>query len=190
MAQRAEQSRAVEKRESILRAATEILLAEGLREVTHRQVAARAGVPVGSIGYYYASREKLLMTCLTRMAEHRAIIAAEQLEQASPDDGDVLVARRLVDSLTAGRTQDLPGLIGVLIDGLREPGELPALMIELYAESMVSAEKILDASGVSRDAMDGILDTLMGTILRSRLETHDTHPSVVEAAAMVIARHR
>lgn len=190
MTQRAEQSRAIEKREAILKAAIEILLTEGLREVTHRQVATRAGVPVGSIGYYYSSREKLLMTCLSRIGERRAVTAAQQLDQASPADSDVVVARRVVDGLTAGEVQDLPGLIGALIDGLREPGDLPALVTELYEDSVVEAEKILEASGVGRDAADEILDTVMGSIMRSRLEVNDTHPSVVDAVSTVIARHR
>lgn len=68
---RSEQARAIEKRAAILHAATELLLNEGLRGVTHRQVAAEAKVPVGSIGYYYSTREKLVVTCLDQLFESR-----------------------------------------------------------------------------------------------------------------------
>ena len=51
MASRGEQARAVEKRSAILDAAIRLLLTEGMKGVTHRQVAAAASVPVGSIGY-------------------------------------------------------------------------------------------------------------------------------------------
>ena len=57
VASRSEQARAVEKRSAILDAAIDLLLTEGLRGLTHRQVAAAAAVPVGSIGYYYSTRD-------------------------------------------------------------------------------------------------------------------------------------
>ena len=66
---RSEQARAIEKRAAILHAATELLLNEGLRGVTHRQVAAEAKVPVGSIGYYYSTREKLVVLSLIHISE-------------------------------------------------------------------------------------------------------------------------
>lgn len=190
MAQRAEQSRAIQKREVILRAAIEILLNEGLREVTHRQVAARAGVPVGSIGYYYVSREKLLETCFTELAKVRTMIAEEQLGLATSTDSDDLVAWRLVESLTLGSRKDLPGLIGALIDGLREPGTLSGLVTELYADSVVEAEKILKASNVALDAVNEVVDAVVGSVIRAQLEKDEQHPSIVETVAAVIARHR
>ena len=58
-----QQQRARTKRDAIHEATVRLLLAEGMRAVTHRQVAAIADVPVGSIGYYFDSREKLIMTC-------------------------------------------------------------------------------------------------------------------------------
>ncbi len=49
-----------ERREVILEAAIRIIGAGGPDAITHRAVAARAGVPLGSVTYYFDSREALL----------------------------------------------------------------------------------------------------------------------------------
>lgn len=48
------------KRRSILDAALRVVAAGGVEAVTHRRVAAEAGVPLGSTTYYFASRDDLL----------------------------------------------------------------------------------------------------------------------------------
>lgn len=48
------------KRRSILDAALRVVASGGAEAVTHRRVAAEAGVPLGSTTYYFASRDDLL----------------------------------------------------------------------------------------------------------------------------------
>lgn len=48
------------KRRSILDAALRVVASGGAEAVTHRRVAAEAGVPLGSTTYYFASRDELL----------------------------------------------------------------------------------------------------------------------------------
>jgi DNA-binding transcriptional regulator YbjK len=48
------------RRRSILDAALRVVAAGGVEAVTHRRVAAKAGVPLGSTTYYFASRDDLL----------------------------------------------------------------------------------------------------------------------------------
>ena len=74
------QARAVERRADILAAACELLAHGGTAAVTHRQVAERAGVPNGSIRYYFATRDALLTACVEdiesrRDAEARRVLA-------------------------------------------------------------------------------------------------------------------
>ncbi len=55
-----EKSQAGDRREVVLEAAVRIIGAGGPDAITHRAVAARAGVPLGSVSYYFNSREELV----------------------------------------------------------------------------------------------------------------------------------
>jgi|SRR5579884_2075156 len=48
------------RRERLARAALEVVAREGVDKLTHRAVAAAAGVPLGSTTYHFASREELI----------------------------------------------------------------------------------------------------------------------------------
>ena len=65
------QARAVERRADILAAACELLARGGTAAVTHRQVAEKAGVPNGSIRYYFATRDALLTACVEDIESRR-----------------------------------------------------------------------------------------------------------------------
>ena len=58
-----------ERRDRIRGAACELLLADGFDAVTHRKVAARAGVALGSVGYYFGGRDELLVAAIEALAE-------------------------------------------------------------------------------------------------------------------------
>ena len=53
------------RRRQILEAAAEIVGREGIGAVTHRAIAAEAGVPLAATTYYFASKEALLEEALT-----------------------------------------------------------------------------------------------------------------------------
>ncbi len=57
---RAATSAAEGRRREILAAAISVIAAGGADAVTHRRVAAEAGVPLGSLTYYFESREELI----------------------------------------------------------------------------------------------------------------------------------
>ncbi|MFK0222862.1 TetR/AcrR family transcriptional regulator [Streptomyces vinaceus] len=59
-------AQSADRRLTILDAAERVVAARGLEGLTHRAVAAEAGVPLGAITYYFHSREQLLGTVLTR----------------------------------------------------------------------------------------------------------------------------
>ena len=53
-----------ERREAILRATLRVIGAHGADAVTHRAVAAEAGVPLSATTYYFGSKEQLLQQSL------------------------------------------------------------------------------------------------------------------------------
>ncbi len=54
------QARGVARRDAIVRAAADLILREGPAAVTHRAVAARAGVPLASTTYYFTGLDDLI----------------------------------------------------------------------------------------------------------------------------------
>lgn len=148
MVRSTEQARAVSKRKAILDAASRLMVAEGLRRVTHRQVAAEAGVPVGSIGYYYSSREKLIAACFDDAHRRRLDVATRRTEEASPDSGTEEVAEAILDIVTAGRPYALGGLIFAVVDASREQREAGASQVKDQAtETMELVDIYLARSG-------------------------------------------
>ena len=74
-----------DRRTAILDAALHVIGTRGLRDATHRAVEAQAGVPHGSVTYYFGSRDGLLAAAVERMRqldEGRVAALAQQLVMA------------------------------------------------------------------------------------------------------------
>ena len=124
VASRSEQVRAVEKRSAILDAAIDLLLAEGLKGLTHRQVAAAASVPVGSIGYYYSTRDKLVATCFEQLVQGR-LETMERAKGAGVELSDpVQLAESVVDVVACGQTTRASAVVAAFIEAQRETGKV------------------------------------------------------------------
>lgn len=80
-------------RERSLRAAIELLAAEGIRGLTHRRVDERAGLPEGSTSNAFRTREALLVGVTTHMVATELPAVTRQLMAGSLGDlADSLVA--------------------------------------------------------------------------------------------------
>jgi len=71
------------RRHEILSAAIQIAGEQGIGAITHRAVADRAGIPLGSTTYYFASKEELIEDAL-RLAIEREI---ERIDQRAEELG-------------------------------------------------------------------------------------------------------
>lgn len=58
-----------QRKDKIARAALDLLAEGGLRAVTHRTIAARAGVPLGSVTYYYATLDDVFVAAFELMQQ-------------------------------------------------------------------------------------------------------------------------
>ena len=102
MATRAEPT--ADRRTAILDAALHVIGTRGLREATHRAVEAQAGVPHGSVTYYFGSRDGLLAAAVERMREldeGRVAAMAQQLVMAFATSG----VETAIDSVAEGAAQ-------------------------------------------------------------------------------------
>lgn len=123
------------RRRAIVQAAIELVAEAGLGNVTHRQIASRAGVPLGSTTYYFPSLDDLMVTAL-REATDWCVAELDawrtELQAGSPPVETIvgLVERYLDDRshalveyelyLAAARTPELRPFARVWIDGMRD----------------------------------------------------------------------
>jgi len=80
-----------ERRSRIATAAIEVVAQRGIDGLTHRAVAAAAGVPLGSTTYHFATLDDLLEVALELAAE-KNVHALKEWEQALAPDADFAAA--------------------------------------------------------------------------------------------------
>lgn len=109
-----------DRRATILDATLRLIAAEGVDAVTHRRVAAAAGVPLGSTTYYFASREHLLREAFRRyLAQVQAQLAR--------------TGKAFHDAPTVA------GLVDHLVETTRRGFEDEALMLAEYELTLFAA---------------------------------------------------
>lgn len=178
VAQRAEQSRAVAKRLAILQAATELLYSEGLRGVTHRNVAAQAGVPVGSIGYYYSNRERLLAICFQGIAERRREFLDRELAGGAVSSDPAQLAELIVRVVAGGEIDHVAGLVTATVDVQHESSELVSEISAHWRGVIDAVQKVLDAASFSGLTGRQVVRSLIGVAVCSLLNK-DTDAAIV-----------
>lgn len=172
MSHRAPQQRSVERRGAILTAARILLTAEGMKAVSHRRVAEAAGVPIGSVGYYFSSREELLAQCLTADDEDRAESARSAREEATPDLAPEEIGARAVRTIWGDVPQDLVGRVGAAMDGVRESPLLQEQIMTGRAAMDADLQKLLLACGYPSQYAELVLIATNGSIVNSGVEGH------------------
>jgi DNA-binding transcriptional regulator YbjK len=109
-----------DRREEILRAALRLIGSRGMHHVTHRDVAAEAGVPLGSTTYYFATKEELLREAL------RLFVAEEAAR--------LRAAARGFEGVRAEPEVVVEAMLAEIRDTLSRPVEQVA-QFELYLEA-------------------------------------------------------
>lgn len=75
------------RRDRIIDAAIDCIAEDGVAGTSHRKVAARADVPLGSMTYHFVSMDELLIEAFTRFAASISAVFEQRMEQAAgPDD--------------------------------------------------------------------------------------------------------
>jgi TetR/AcrR family transcriptional regulator, regulator of biofilm formation and stress response len=88
------------RRRAIIDAASSLIPEVGIDGLTHRLVAARAGVPLGATTYYFATLDDLLQTTLSHVAETNAVYLRSWSEAIrASEDVAATLAKLTVDYL-------------------------------------------------------------------------------------------
>ena len=96
-----------QRRERILAATLDLIAEEGLARVSHRKIAARAGVPLGSMTYHFSGIEALLREAFRRFTDHIVDVFDTYLSAAADCEQARTAVVDLVHALSEGRQRDL-----------------------------------------------------------------------------------
>ncbi len=96
-----------QRRERILAATLDLIAEEGLARVSHRRIAARAGVPLGSMTYHFKGIEALVREAFRRFTDHIVAVFDAHLSTATDQDEARAAVVDLVHSLSEGSQRDL-----------------------------------------------------------------------------------
>ena len=181
------QDRSRRRRDALLRATIELLGETGVKSVTHRAVAERAGVPLASTTYYFQSVRQLIEEALKLHVAERVAelsgLAAVALGAPGASASDI--AERLAEVLAAAPSPILVAQYQMYLDAGRNPALQPAVADALAAFEGLAAG-VLAALGArepepTAEAFVALLD---GFALHRLARPRD--PSR-EAAALVAA---
>ncbi|MFE7355778.1 TetR/AcrR family transcriptional regulator [Streptomyces sp. NPDC057543] len=171
-----------ERRERIIDAALDLIADEGVAGVSHRKVAARAGVPLGSMTYHFQNMDELLREAFTRFAATIVDVFEQRLgAAATPDEAREAVVD-LVHHLSGGDQRQLVLTHELYTLAARQPAYR-----ELTREWMRRSRLILEQHFAPATARQ--LDALIeGLSIHRALDTepHD-RALTVEAIARITA---
>lgn len=96
-----------QRRERILAATLDHIAEEGVAGVSHRKIATRAGVPLGSMTYHFTGIDDLLRQAFTRFADHIVTVFEEHLDAADNTEQACEAVIDLVHAISEGPQRDL-----------------------------------------------------------------------------------
>ncbi len=146
--------------------------------MTHRQVAARADVPLGSVTYHFAGLAELQAQAFTRFVELQTAVFETLFDDVRTREEFVEV---LVDLVHASPARQRSAVLGfeLHLAALRNPG------LRVLAEAWTRSSQVVLARFVGAAAAASLDALLEGMIMHALLATG---PRSREAARVAIAR--
>jgi len=136
------QERSRSRRDALLRAAAELLAEGGAKAVTHRAVAARAGLPPAAATYYFDSIQELTDEALRRHLSDRVVELQAMVDNAGRSGRTVEEVARRFAEIFAERSADIAiGQFEVYLDAARNPG-----LREHVAETLAAFERLTEGA--------------------------------------------
>lgn len=145
-------ARSEASRAAILAGAVTIVARDGVAALTHRSVAAEAGVSPALVTYHFSTVAQLLQSALT-FAAGRVGDALQALLPPPEDAGEVpAMAAELAGLLVTDLRSETLAVFGLMLAATREPDLRPALrgfsdrLVDLLQPLAGTRERALDAS--------------------------------------------
>jgi DNA-binding transcriptional regulator YbjK len=161
------------RRESIVTAAAAIIAVDGPDAVSHRSVAAAAGVPLAATTYYFRSLDELLVAAVERAADEELHAVAALVEALPRRRRSAGWAAELVLGVVLGPRRRTDAAIQAHYERFLAGGRHPALRPVLRrARQRVDAllGDALDRCGHGEADIDHLIAVLDGTAISALVE--------------------
>jgi TetR/AcrR family transcriptional regulator, regulator of biofilm formation and stress response len=136
-----QQARGEERREHILRATLAVIARSGIAGVTHRRVAEEAGVPLGSLTYWFATKDDLLREALRRFVTEEAERLREVSESLETGADPAEVALQFASILENSPGAEQVAQFELYLEATRNPA-----LRDIAAESFRAYEDVAAAA--------------------------------------------
>ncbi|WP_208006749.1 TetR/AcrR family transcriptional regulator [Aeromicrobium phragmitis] len=172
------QERSRQRRQALLEAAIRVFGEGGIRAVTHRAVAAEAGLPLAATTYYFASIDELVRESL-RYHVASFIQSFEQLPDVSMDGAGLLdldVGTQIVEAVFAIRDLDSSALeLSVYLHAARDPELRDVAFAGLHALSSFITETLKSAGvrGDTEELVSLVTAQVVGAAMRRQSRPDD-----------------
>jgi DNA-binding transcriptional regulator YbjK len=133
-----------ERRDRIIDAALEVIAEGGVAGTSHRRVADRAGVPLGSMTYHFTNMDELLREAFTRFATRMSEQFTARIAAAANRDALVETVVHLVHDDLASGTDDLVLSLELYTLAARQPA-FRQITHDWMRRSRQALERLVDA---------------------------------------------
>ena len=178
-----------EQRFVVLQAtAGDVIQAQGWSAVTHRAIAARAGIPLASTTYYFPSADDLTLQAAGQLAERHLAAGRTLVDGVPARRASATRAARLLADLLLGADATAEHLAALLERHLRagRSPDLQVLVSDWNAQLRGLARELLERVGHPVDARRArLLVSALEGLAASSLAEQDPDPA--DAAARAVA---
>ncbi|MCT2591521.1 TetR family transcriptional regulator [Streptomyces sp. N2-109] len=166
-----------QRRERILAATLDLVAEEGVAGVSHRKIAARAGVPLGSMTYHFSGIDQLLREAFRRFTDHLVELFDTCLSAPADRDQARAAVADLIHTLSGGSRRDLVLTQELYTLAARQPS-YRELTHEWMARSRTHLEKHFDPDTARQ------LDALIEGLTLHRAVAQEPHDRALTLEAV------
>jgi DNA-binding transcriptional regulator YbjK len=177
------------RRAALVAAAADLLRTGGFDAVRHRAVAEKAGLPLASTTYYFASLDELVVAAVERSGRAELAEVRAGLDALPPAAGLDDVAELVLDQLLGRESRQSPEAVILRYERFVGAGRRPyltPLMREMRAAFDALLVDVLARAGLSLDprALARLVALVDGTVVNSLIEA-DPDPRAAARAALL-----
>ncbi|MFI8371085.1 TetR/AcrR family transcriptional regulator [Streptomyces sp. NPDC085466] len=167
-----------QRRDRILVATLDHVAEEGVAGVSHRKIATRAGVPLGSMTYHFSGKDELLREAFTRFADQIVAVFERYLSRAETPEQAREAVTDLVHAVSEGARRDLVLAQELYTLAARRP-EYQELTQAWMRRSRALLERHFDPDTARQ--LDALIE---GLTLHRALDNGQPHPRALTAEAV------
>ena len=145
-----QQVRGEERRDRILRATLDVIASEGIGGVTHRRVASEAAVPLGSLTYWFVTKDELLREALRLFVDDETERLRRVGEGLTEGMAPEAIADRFSEVLESGDGAGQVAQFELYVEASRNPA-LREVAQQCFAAYEDISRQALRAAGVEAD---------------------------------------